>query len=71
MSRLQPDIKRTERRRKVRAHRTMLVREGVIRFKPPFGETVVIDAVRLRELNGEVDWKWRAIGLIPPRWDTE
>jgi hypothetical protein len=45
----------------------MLVREGVIRFKPPFGETVVIDAVRLRELNGEADWKWRAIGLIPPR----
>jgi hypothetical protein len=32
------------------------------------GETVVIDAVRLRELNGEVDWKWRAIGSNPPRW---
>jgi hypothetical protein len=31
----------------------------------------VIDAVRLRELNGEVDRKWRAIGLIPLRRGIE
>ena len=50
------------------AHRDMLVREGIIRLVPPFEETVVIDTVRLRKINGRADWKWRATGLIPPRW---
>jgi hypothetical protein len=46
----------------------MLVREGIIRLVPPFEEIVVIDTVRLRKINGRADWKWRAVGLIPPRW---
>jgi hypothetical protein len=42
--------------------------EGIIRLVPPFEETVVIDTVRLHKINGRADWKWRAVGLIPPRW---
>ena len=62
-------IQQRERRvAKDTAHRDMLVREGIIRLVPPFEETVVIDTVRLRKINGRADWKWRAVGLIPPRW---
>jgi hypothetical protein len=65
----QQDFERAERRHaKFMAHREMLVREGVIRLEPPFEETVVIDEARLRKINGDADWKWRAAGLVPPRW---
>jgi hypothetical protein len=66
---LQQDIERAERRyAKIMAYRDMLVREGVIRLVPPFDEAVVIDEARLRKINGDADWKWRAVGLVPPRW---
>jgi hypothetical protein len=40
----------------------------VIRLEPPFDEAVVLDVARLRKINGDADWKWRAVGLVPPRW---
>jgi hypothetical protein len=65
----QQDIERADKRyAKAMAHREMLVREGVICLEPPFEETVVIDEARLRKINGNADWKWRAAGLVPPRW---